>query len=111
MANINEHAKCRSRATAAVAAVLRYRVLSAHRLPGGAGEHHCKCDSDSERCNRVGGHDCVGAVARGRTDAFWKLPAVFVPVCLASYKAKMTRWIQKADIKRTQCFQTTEKPC
>ena len=38
-ANINEHPKCRSRATIAVSRVLRCSVLGAHRLPGRAGKH------------------------------------------------------------------------
>ena len=55
MAHINKHPKCRSRATAAVAGVLRCRVLGAHRLPGRAGKHHGQCDN-SEKCNLVDDH-------------------------------------------------------
>jgi hypothetical protein len=48
VAHINEHPKRRSRATAVVAAVLRYRVFSAHMLPSGAGKQHGHCDKSEK---------------------------------------------------------------
>src|SRR6516162_5831021 len=55
VAHINEHAKCRSRATAAVAGVLRYGVLSTHRLPAYAGKDYGECDNSDKR-NLVNNH-------------------------------------------------------
>ena len=66
VANINEHAKCRSHSTAAVGRVLRCSFLGAHRLPGRAGKHHGQCDN-SKKGNLVEGHGsklCDAAVSR-----------------------------------------------
>ena len=68
VADINEHAKCRSRATAAVAGVLRYGVLSTHRLPACAGKDHGECDNSDKR-NLVKNHGsqlspCCGFAAQ-----------------------------------------------
>ena len=55
VAHINEHSKCRSGAIAALAAVLRYRVLSARKLPRGASKHHSQCDK-SEKATLIDDH-------------------------------------------------------
>src|SRR6476659_4868273 len=70
VAHINEHSKCRSGAIAALAAVLRYRVLSARKLPRGASKHHSQCDK-SEKATLIDDHRsqlyrCCGFAAQPR---------------------------------------------
>src|SRR6202035_978772 len=86
--HINEHSKCRSGAIAALAAVQRYRVLSARKLPRGASKHHSQRDK-SENATFNDDHRlqlcrCCGFAAQPTLSGI--SPRVFIPVCLPSYK-------------------------
>jgi hypothetical protein len=92
VAHINEHPKCRSRATAAVPAVQRYGVLSAHRLPSRTGKHHGQCEN-SMKGSLVDGHGsklCDAAASR-LTRRFVETPRSLCTCFFAVVQTNMTR--------------------
>src|ERR1700722_692201 len=92
VANINENAKRRSRATIAVSRVLRCSVLGAHRLPSHAGKHRGQSDN-SKKGNPVDGHGsklCDAAVSRTKR-RFVETPRCLCTCFLAVAQTNITR--------------------